>query len=51
LVRFVFELPFDPPWSDFAVMALVTVAISALLGALGAGRMRRMSPLASLRGS
>ncbi len=49
LVRFVFELPFDPPWSDFAVMALVTVAISALLGALGAGRIRRMSPLASLR--
>jgi putative ABC transport system permease protein len=51
LVRFVFELSFDPPWIDFGSMALVTVAISALLGALGAGRMRRMSPLANLRGS
>lgn len=51
LVRFVFKLPFDPPWIDFGVLALMTVAISALLGALGARQLRRMSPLASLRGS
>ena len=51
LVRFVFELPFSPPWRDFALLALATVAISAVLGGLGAGRLRSMSPLASLRGS
>lgn len=51
LVRFVFELPFSPPWRDFALLALATIAISAVLGGLGAGRLRSMSPLASLRGS
>ncbi|MCP5040170.1 MAG: ABC transporter permease, partial [bacterium] len=47
--RFVFELPFEPPWFDFTLLALASVAVSTLLGALGAGRARRMSPLANLR--
>ena len=51
LVRFAFELPFDPPWADFSLLALATIAVSGVLGALGAGRLRTMSPLASLRGS
>jgi putative ABC transport system permease protein len=49
LVRFVFELPFEPPWLDFTVLALFTVAISAAVGALGAGNLARISPLAGLR--
>ncbi|MCP5040774.1 MAG: FtsX-like permease family protein [bacterium] len=49
LVRFVFELPFEPPWFDFTLLALASVVVSTLLGALGAGRARRMSPLANLR--
>jgi putative ABC transport system permease protein len=49
LVRFAFELPFDPPWLDFAGLALTTVLISAAVGALGAGTVRKTSPLAGLR--
>lgn len=49
LVRFVFELPFEPPWLDFGVLAMFTVAISAAVGALGAGNLARISPLAGLR--
>jgi putative ABC transport system permease protein len=49
LVRFVFELPFDPPWLDFAILSLVTLLISVLFGSIGAGRLWRGSPLAGLR--
>jgi len=49
LVRFVFELPFEPPWLDFLLLASTTVAISAVVGAVGAGNLGRMSPLAGLR--
>ncbi len=51
LVHFVFKLPFDPPWFDFGALALATVVVSALLGSLGARRLRRTSPLAGLRES
>jgi len=51
LVRFVFELPFEPPWFDFTALASASVVVSTLLGGLGAGRLRRTSPLANLRNS
>lgn len=51
LVRFIFELPFDPPWLDFAMLAIASVATSTLLGGIGAGRLHKLSPLANLRGA
>jgi predicted lysophospholipase L1 biosynthesis ABC-type transport system permease subunit len=51
LVRFLFELPFDPPWLDLSMMALVTLGITALLGSLGSRHARELSPQAALRAS
>jgi len=39
LVRFVFELPFYPPWSDLAGLAAATLLLSAILGGAGGRRM------------
>ncbi len=49
LVRFVFELPFEPPWLDFLLLACATLVMSALLGGLGGRGVRATSPLAGLR--
>ncbi len=51
LVRFVFELPVLLPWSDFVLLACVSIVVSTLLGALGAGRDHRSPPLARLHGA
>ena len=51
LVRFLFELPFDPPWLDLAALTLSTLAITALLGSLGSRGARQLSPQAALRAS
>jgi putative ABC transport system permease protein len=51
LVRFLFELPFDPPWLDLSMMTLVTLGITALLGSLGSRHARELSPQAALRAS
>jgi putative ABC transport system permease protein len=49
LVRYVFELPFEPPLRDVALLAAATLAMSAMLGALGGRDVRASSPLAGLR--
>ncbi len=49
LVRFVFELPFEPPWLDLGLLALATLGICTALGATGGAEIRRTSPLAALR--
>ena len=49
LVRFVFELHFDPPLGDLAGLALGTLGITATLGAASARPARARSPLAALR--
>jgi putative ABC transport system permease protein len=51
LVRFLFELPFDPPWLDLSMMTLVTLGITALIGSLGSRHARELSPQAALRAS
>lgn len=49
LVRFLFELPFDPPWRDLALLAVATLAMSAGLGSFGGRAIHASSPLAGLR--
>ncbi len=49
LVRFVFEMPFDPPLGELVGLALGTLGITAALGAAGARPVRVRSPLAALR--
>ncbi len=49
LVRFVFEVPFDPPLGELALLALATLAITAALGAWTGGPRATRSPLAGLR--
>lgn len=49
LVRWLFELPFDPPLRDLAVLAVGTLAITATLGAMSGRPARAKSPLAALR--
>jgi putative ABC transport system permease protein len=49
LVRFVFELPFDPPLSRLAILAAVTLVISSLLGGASGRLLRASSPLEALR--
>jgi putative ABC transport system permease protein len=49
LVRFVFELPYDPPLGELALLALGTLGITALLGAASGRPLRASSPLAALR--
>jgi putative ABC transport system permease protein len=49
LVRFVFELPFEPPWADLVGLTLATLGVTALLGGLGSRRGRELSPQAALR--
>lgn len=48
LARFVFELPFDPPAGDLALLSLATVCIGAALGATR-GPSPERGPLAVLR--
>ncbi|MFQ5415553.1 MAG: ABC transporter permease [Myxococcota bacterium] len=49
LARFVFELPFEPPWGNLAVLSGGTLALSAALGRAGVRSGDRTSPLAALR--
>jgi putative ABC transport system permease protein len=49
LVRWLFELPFDPPLRDLAVLAVGTLGITATLGAMSGRPARAKSPLAALR--
>jgi putative ABC transport system permease protein len=49
LVRWLFELPFDPPLRDLAGLAIGTLAITATLGAMNGRPARAKSPLAALR--
>jgi len=51
LVYFVFELPFSPPWLDLFGLIFATLAITALLGAVGSRHARELSPQAALRAS
>ena len=49
LVRFLFELPFDPPRADLGALTAATVIVTAGLAGLGGWRARQRSPLAALR--
>ncbi len=49
LVHFVFELPFDPPLGELALLALATWVVTAGLGAWTGGPRAARSPLAGLR--
>ena len=51
LVRFLFELPFDPPWLDLVLLTGATICVTAGLGGVGSWRARLRSPLAALRAS
>lgn len=49
LAHFVFQIPFAPPVTDYAVLALASFAISALLGGVVGRPAAAGSPLAVLR--
>ena len=49
LVRFVFELPFAPPWLDLLGLAAATLLLTALLGGTSAHLGLARSPRAALR--
>ena len=51
LVHWLFELPFQPPWLDLALLVCGTLAITAFFGALGSRHAREQSPQAALRSS
>jgi putative ABC transport system permease protein len=49
LVRFLFELPFAPPWSDLGLLVFGTILLTGALGGASGWRSRSRSPLAALR--
>lgn len=49
LIRFVFELPFSPPWIELGGLALGTFLVSGGLGWWSGRPARKQSPLAALR--
>ena len=49
LVRFVFEFPYDVPWSELLVIAIVVTVLAAVLGMLNSREALRSTPLAALR--
>lgn len=51
LARFVFQIPFAPPLEDYALLALASFAVSALLGGVVGRPTAAGSPLAMLRTS
>lgn len=49
LVRFVFDLPFTPPWLELGALGAATLVVSGSLGWWSGRPVRRQSPLAALR--
>lgn len=49
IVRFVFDLPFDPPLLDLVGLVLATFAVTALFGGIGGASGALRSPQAALR--
>ena len=49
LVRFVFELPFDPPWGELAALSGAVLGVTTLVGAASGRTSRSRSALAALR--